>query len=170
MISRISKIMAPAIFAGALLLGCGESLECRKSVAQSVIDGVDQDQLQLDVAAIDDYLATHNITNAMELHGIKYVITQAGSGGGTPCLKNHVIVTYVGRLLDRTIFDQSPNPVSLRLEEFIMGWQIILTTFSEGTKATLYIPSVFAYGAEGRGTLIPPNTSLIFEIELIGIR
>jgi peptidylprolyl isomerase len=51
----------------------------------------------------------------------------------------------------------------------IDGWQIILTTFSEGTKATLYIPSVYAYGAQGSGP-VPPNASVIFEIELVGIR
>lgn len=153
----------------ASLSSCGDKLECNKSVGQSVLDAADQTQLQQDIANIDAYIAANNVANVQELNGVKFVITQEGRDTGTPCLENSVVVAYVGRRLDGVIFDQSTG-ISLKLNGLIVGWQIMFPTFREGTKARLFIPSVYAYGASGRGNSIPPNTSLIFDVELISIR
>lgn len=164
------KWMTKTIFLlAAALAGCNH-VECNKSVSQSSIDDVDQAQLQADGAAIDAYIAENNITDVQELNGIRMVVSREGANSGTPCLENSVVVTYVGRRLDGVIFDQSSDPVSLKLGSLILGWQIALTTFKEGTEARLFIPSVYGYGASGIGNEIPPDTNLIFDIELHAIR
>ncbi|MDR2942246.1 MAG: FKBP-type peptidyl-prolyl cis-trans isomerase [Treponema sp.] len=100
--------------------------------------------------------------------GLQYEVIKEGNGK-KPSATNIVKVNYEGRLVDGTIFDSSNHsPVEFPLNEVIKGWTEGLQLMSVGSKYKLYIPSELAYGA-GRAGTIPPNSVLIFEIELLDI-
>lgn len=150
----------------ALLAGCSDEPSCTTQVPASKINAVDQTQLQKDIVIIDDYLASKSIVATEDPSGVRYVITKAGDDT-RPCLESQITIKYAGRFLNGTGFDAAVNPISEKLNVFILGWQIGFPNFGKGTKATLYIPSGFGYGANGSGTTIPANSNLIFDVELI---
>ncbi len=127
-------------------------------------------QLALDVQKIEKYLDDNNITNFVkDASGIFYVINQAG-GGNKPLATDHVNMTYVAKLMDETlVFEQTEVPVFLTVNNItISGLRIALPKFEEGTIATIYVPSVLAYGT-GSSPTIPANSNLIFDIELFNV-
>jgi FKBP-type peptidyl-prolyl cis-trans isomerase FklB len=81
-----------------------------------------------------------------------------------------VYVSYVGLLPDGSVFDHSSQPQWFRLDSVIAGWRSALVQMPVGAKWRLAIPSSQAYGAQGAGDLIAPNTPLVFEIELFATR
>lgn len=140
---------------------------CTRTVSQSRINAVDQNRLELDIAAIDTYLENQQITAIEDASGIRYTIELEGSGV-KPCIENSVTVNYKGKLLSNgSQFDASTSPVSFPLDNLILGWQIILPKIKSGSSVTVYIPSVFGYGARTDIPKIPANSNLIFEIDLI---
>jgi FKBP-type peptidyl-prolyl cis-trans isomerase FkpA len=168
---RINSISLFSILLSLLLLAGCSKLECNKGVSSDKIQAVDQTQLQADITAIDAYLTANKVKDVQtEPNGIRYVILKAASGG-TPCLENQITVIYEGKLMSTlNSFDSSQGQGrSFILNQVILGWQIMFPTFPKGTKATLYIPSGYAYGAAANGS-IPANSNLIFTIELLGIR
>ena len=97
--------------------------------------------------------------------------------GTGPQIQNHYKVTvhYRGFLEDGTEFDSSfkrnkPFEFQIGIRQVIPGWEIALMDMKVGGKRKIRIPSELAYGKTGTGNLIPPNASLIFEIEIIGIK
>ncbi|MEL7003166.1 MAG: FKBP-type peptidyl-prolyl cis-trans isomerase [Bacteroidota bacterium] len=130
---------------------------------------VDEQQLEVDLETIDAFLEENNITAQIDAAtGLRYVITDQGTGTVEPIgLCDQVSVFYEGRLLsDGSRFDGTgANPVNFVLGGLITGWQIGIPLIPRGGSATLYIPSVYAYGTRGQGT-IPPNASIVFDIEL----
>jgi FKBP-type peptidyl-prolyl cis-trans isomerase FkpA len=144
-----------------------EPSKCTKEVSGEKISSVDQTQLELDIAAIDTYLTNGGVTGVIEdPTGIRYVIHENGTGK-LPCLESTIDFTFSGHLLsDGSFFGEALYPISYRLTDLILGWQVALLKFPEGTRATLYIPSGFGYGPTDRD-LIPANSNLIFQIELV---
>ena len=103
--------------------------------------------------------------------GLVFRQLQAGYGP-LPTLANRVQVHYVGRFADGTEFDNSykrRGPSSFQLDEVIPGWTEGLQLLNGGGKAKLTIPPGLAYGKKGKKGSIPPCTTLIFEVELLGI-
>ena len=103
--------------------------------------------------------------------GLQYEVLQEGSGS-KPAATDTVKVHYKGTLLDGTVFDSSYDrnePVEFPLNGVIPGWTEGLQLMNTGSKYKLYIPSRIAYGERGAGQVIPPNSLLIFEIELLEI-
>nr|WP_280990964.1 FKBP-type peptidyl-prolyl cis-trans isomerase [Leadbettera azotonutricia] len=103
--------------------------------------------------------------------GLQYEVLTEGTGA-QPELSDFVRVHYRGALLDGVIFDSSYDrgePVEFPLDGVISGWSEGLLLMKEGGKSRLYIPSRLAYGAQGAGSAIPPNATLIFEVELLEI-
>lgn len=123
------------------------------------------EQAEIDDAIIKEYLANNNITATEHESGLYYVIKKEGTGGH-PNLTHTVVVDYKGYLLDGTVFDESANAVELSLEKMITGFQIGLNLLKPGGSGTFYIPSMLAYGDIQHGD-IPPNSILIFEVELV---
>ncbi len=81
-------------------------------------------------------------------------------------------MNYEGRLLDGTVFDSSiarNHPVEFQLSQVIAGWTEGLQTMKEGGKTRFFIPANLAYGEVGAGDTIGPNSTLIFDIELLQV-
>lgn len=103
--------------------------------------------------------------------GLQYKVVTAGSGA-QPTADDTVTVHYSGKLLDGTEFDSSyarGEPISFPLGNVIPGWTEGLQLMKIGSKYELYIPSALAYGPGGSQPRIPPNATLVFEVELLGI-
>lgn len=104
--------------------------------------------------------------------GLQYTIIKAGTGL-KPTLADTVIIHYHGTLLDGNVFDSSVDrgqPITHPVAQFIAGWTEALQIMPIGSKWKLYVPSNLAYGEQGMGGKIEPNSTLIFEIELLGIK
>ena len=102
--------------------------------------------------------------------GLQYKVIKEGTGK-TPALSDKVKTHYRGRLIDGTEFDSSykrNQPAEFPVTGVIKGWTEALQLMKEGAKWELYIPANLAYGERGRPG-IPPNATLIFEIELLEV-
>ena len=103
--------------------------------------------------------------------GLQYKVITAGTGK-SPQKSDKVTVNYRGTLIDGTEFDSSYSrnkPATFGVGQVIPGWTEALQLMKEGDKWELVIPSKLAYGERGAGAKIPPNSTLIFEVELISV-
>jgi len=103
--------------------------------------------------------------------GLQYEILASGSGK-SPSASDSVTVHYRGTLTDGTEFDSSHKrgqPAVFPVNRVIPGWTEALQLMKEGDKWKLTIPPQLAYGERGAGKLIPPNSTLVFEVELIKV-
>jgi len=103
--------------------------------------------------------------------GLQYQILQEGKGK-SPSANSNVRVHYEGRLIDGTVFDSSiarNQPVVFRTTQVITGWTEGLQLMKEGAKYRFFIPAELAYGQIGSGDVIEPNSTLIFDVELLEI-
>ncbi|MGP1529445.1 MAG: FKBP-type peptidyl-prolyl cis-trans isomerase [Treponema sp.] len=103
--------------------------------------------------------------------GLQYEVVTEGTGP-KPSLDDTVKVHYKGTLLDGTEFDSSykrEKPVEFPLKAVIPGWREGLQLMNAGAKYKFYIPSKIAYGEQGVPQVIPPNSLLTFEVELLEI-
>lgn len=104
--------------------------------------------------------------------GLQYQVVTMGTGP-VPRYNNTVVINYAGSLVDGTQFDSSVNhggPVPFEISKVIPGWQEALLMMPVGSKWKLFIPSHLAYGSQGIPGRIPPNSVLIFEMELLSIQ
>lgn len=104
--------------------------------------------------------------------GLQYRVIKAGEGN-SPQANGSVTVNYRGTLIDGTEFDSSydrDKPVTFQLKKVIKGWREALQLMKEGAKWELYIPPELAYGKRTPNKTIPPNSALIFEVELIAVK
>jgi FK506-binding protein 1 len=106
--------------------------------------------------------------------GVTKEILQAGDGKTTPKRGQTVFVHYTGTLTDGKKFDSSrdrgrPFVFTLGKGEVIRGWDEGVATMSLGERCTLTCTSDFAYGAAGYPGVIPPNATLVFDVELLKI-
>lgn len=104
---------------------------------------------------------------------LEYIEIEAGTGA-QPNPGDTVFVHYTGKLEDGTVFDSSvergtPLDFVLGQGRVIAGWDQGIAMMKEGGKATLIIPPNLGYGAQGAGETIPPNATLIFDVELVSV-
>jgi FKBP-type peptidyl-prolyl cis-trans isomerase FkpA len=127
-----------------------------------------------EVAAVENYLATNNITTATKhTSGFYYQVTNPGSGTN-PTLCSVVNVGYTGKLTNGNVFDQQPS-LSFQLGSLIEGWRKGLPLIQKGGSIRLYIPPSLGYGAvdvkNGQGAVVvPANSILIFDINLMDVQ
>ena len=103
--------------------------------------------------------------------GLQYQVIKTGQGQ-KPRPDSKVEVNYEGRLLDGTVFDSSiarNQSVEFQVSQVIQGWTEGLQLMQEGAKFRFFIPSQLAYGEIGSGDAIAPNSTLIFDVELIKV-
>jgi FKBP-type peptidyl-prolyl cis-trans isomerase len=142
-------------------------------------------QAEKEKQAIDNYLSENKIT-AQPLESGLIIIERVKGNGKKPQNGQLVKVNYTGKLLDGKVFDTSieadakaagvynpqrpykPFEFTLGAGQVIRGWDEGIAQLSVGSKATLIIPSNLAYGPQDMG-IIPPNSTLVFEVELVGI-
>ena len=103
--------------------------------------------------------------------GLQYQVMRDGSGD-KPGAHDVVKVHYEGKLPNGTVFDSSiarGEPIEFPVDQVIAGWTEALQLMKVGAKYRLFIPSRLGYGAHGAGNAIPPHSTLIFEVELLGV-
>lgn len=104
--------------------------------------------------------------------GLQYQVLKQGNGA-TPKADSTVMVHYEGKLVDGTVFDSSlkaGEPRSFRANQVIPGWTEALTRMKVGDKWKIVIPPNLGYGERGIPGVIPPNSVLIFEVELLEVK
>lgn len=103
--------------------------------------------------------------------GLQYEVLKKGSGA-KPKASDKVKCHYHGTLINGTVFDSSVlrgEPATFGVSQVIPGWVEALQLMSVGSKWRLFIPSELAYGERGAGEAIEPNSTLVFEVELLDI-
>ena len=113
------------------------------------------------------------ISTSFDIQGMQVDILKEGTGDGAK-VGDNIVVNYVGTLTDGTKFDSSidrnlPFSYILGQNKVIKGWELGLLGMKAGEKRRLTIPPELAYGPTGNPPAIPPNATLIFEIDMISI-
>lgn len=145
-----------------------------------------EEQLAEDIAVIENYLEENDLTAERNIASDLFYIVEQEGNGVKPENGQTVQVNYTGMFLDGTVFDTSIESVAqeagvfsesrdykpfefiLGSRQVILGWDIGIKLLEEGSTATLILPSYLGYGYRGN-TSIPPNTVLLFEVEVVNI-
>lgn len=130
-------------------------------------------KLTTDGDSIDAYLQEQGIEAITTESGLRYVVTQEGSGQ-TAEPGDKVTVHYDGRLFSGEPFDSSnergePFTFDIGVGRVIPGWDEGIAYIKEGGKGTLYIPSPLGYGARGAGAVIKPYSILVFDVDVLKV-
>ena len=139
--------------------------------------GYETDQALIDDAILTKFIADNDLNAQSNQRGLFVVIDEPGTGL-SPTVNDNVRVAYSGfflevndqnEIVEGTNFETSPDfGIEFPLSGVIQGWVLGIPEFRTGGSGKLLIPSELAYGTSGRGS-IPPNTILIFDIELLQV-
>ena len=128
------------------------------------------------LSASEDFLAENATKDGITVleSGLQYEILESGSPGGqSPTTSDSVLAHYHGTLPNGSVFDSSVDrgePATFGVSQVISGWTEALQLMTVGDKWRLYIPPAMAYGEASPTPAIPPNSALVFEVELLEIR
>ncbi|MEQ9592262.1 MAG: FKBP-type peptidyl-prolyl cis-trans isomerase [Cyclobacteriaceae bacterium] len=154
---------------------------------QAVEEGMVAKQLQKDIEIIDAHLEEIGIEAQSTPSGLRYFITEEGSGPNA-AVGQEVQIHYAGYLLDGTLFDSSMEsvarengsytegrpytPLTLNAGEgqVIAGWEEAMLLMNKGAKMKVWIPSTLAYGPRSRSALIKENSILMFDMEMVDVK
>ncbi len=122
----------------------------------------------------DEFLASNKTKEGVVTlpSGLEYKIVKEGTGP-KPTATDTVECNYRGTLIDGKEFDSSAKhggPATFRVDQVIPGWTEALKLMPVGSKWQLFVPANLAYGESGAGADIPPNSTLIFDVELVSIK
>jgi FKBP-type peptidyl-prolyl cis-trans isomerase len=163
---QLSVTMAAAL----CLLGCNKATQTSgDNNAGASAPGSTSNAVPGTPAAAASTQPSEMITTAS---GLKYQVLKRGTGTVSPKSTDTVKVHYHGTLLNGTVFDSSVErgePISFPLNGVIPGWTEGLQLMKVGDKFKFTIPPNLAYGAASPSSKIPPNSTLVFEVELLGI-
>ncbi len=130
------------------------------------------EKIKEEQAIIEAYLQENNIEAQQDSSGVYYVLEEKGDESQPVQAGQKLTVHYTGKLFNGQKFDSSldrgePFPFTVGRGQVIKGWDQGLLNFNVGSKGTIYIPSPLGYGERGAGGDIPPNSILIFEVEVL---
>lgn len=131
------------------------------------------EQAEANLAAGEAFLAENAQKDGVQVtdSGLQYRVVEAGDGA-QPVASDRVTVHYRGSLIDGTVFDSSYDrgePATFALNQVIPGWTEGVQLMREGATYEFVIPAELAYGPEGRPGAIGPNSTLVFDVELIAV-
>lgn len=162
------------LFLVALAVGGGIYILSNKSINNQPLATTDTSTTIATIEPAATIVATSSANPTMNTD--KLIIQDEVVGTGAEATAGHKItVNYTGTLTDGTKFDSSLNPgrtpfeFNLGAGEVIQGWDQGFTGMKVGGKRKLTIPASLGYGAQGAGSAIPPNATLIFEVELLKV-
>ncbi|EKE24998.1 MAG: Peptidyl-prolyl cis-trans isomerase [uncultured bacterium] len=164
-----SKILISLILVALLVLGY--TLTRTKEVkAPEVKDAAIENQQSKQKQQV-----SNNSNKDNKSMGLEIKTTQEGTGERIVKSGDNISVHYTGKLTDGTKFDSSVDrgtPFEFKIGQgmVIQGWEQGLLGMKVGEKRTLTIPSELGYGSRGAGNVIPPNATLVFDVELISIK
>jgi FKBP-type peptidyl-prolyl cis-trans isomerase FklB len=144
-----------------------EVIQNKQKAVQAEVDGKRQELARL---FMEKNAAREEVTTTAS--GLQYEVLESGSGA-SPIHSSTVVTHYHGTFVDGAVFDSSVergDPAEFGVGQVISGWTEALQLMSVGDKWRIACPPELAYGEQGAGDSIPPNTSLVFEIQLIDIR
>ena len=139
--------------------------------------GFSQGQKETDEKILTEYFAKNKIKATRTASGLYYTITKQGEGANAKAGQK-VSMKYLGKFLDGKKFDSNvddnfnmthPLEFTLGIGQVVKGWDEGIQLLNPGSKATLYLPSAIGYGPAGRGP-IPPNTVMVFDVELVSAK
>ncbi len=144
-----------------------------KQVINDYFTKLQDEKLEINLKAGEEFLSINkNKAGVVTLpSGLQYEILKKGDGS-KPALTDQVKCHYHGTLIDGTVFDSSVKrgqPATFGVNQVIPGWVEALQLMPVGSKWKLFIPSDLAYGKAGAGQSIEPNSTLIFEVEILDI-
>lgn len=144
-----------------------------KDVINDFFSKLQAERLELNKKAGEEFLTINkNKAGVVTLpSGLQYEILKKGEGK-TPTATDQVECHYHGTLIDGTVFDSSVQrgtPATFGVNQVIPGWVEALQLMPVGSKWRLFIPSNLAYGEAGAGQAIEPNSTLIFDVEVLKI-
>ena len=118
---------------------------------------------------MQSFASSNGITATVHASGLYYQVIDPGSGP-SPSGNSIIYITYTGKLLDGTVFDQQTNSSATGwpLSQLIEGWRVGIPLIQKGGHIQLIVPSSMAYGCTGYGA-IPGNSVLFFDITLVNI-
>lgn len=155
----------------------GASADISYEEAQQLLNDyfgkLQDERLDLNQKAGEEFLAINkNKPGVVTLpSGLQYEILKKGEGA-IPTANDQVKCHYHGTLIDGTVFDSSVErgqPATFGVNQVIPGWVEALQLMPVGSKWKLFIPSNLAYGKSGAGQTIEPNSTLVFEVEVLDI-
>ena len=136
--------------------------------------GAKPEEIAANKKAGAEFMETNKVADGVKTtdSGLQYLMLQEGTGTKHPSARDRVKVHYEGKLLDGTVFDSSVKrgqPISFALKQVIKGWTEGVQLMVVGEKTRFFIPADIAYGDKGAGSDIPGGSTLIFDVELLGI-
>ncbi len=155
----------------------GEETQITREQADSIVRGyfekAGQAQSQKNLEEGNAFLEQNKQREGIKTteSGLQYEVLKEGTGR-KPSADDQVKVHYQGTLIDGTVFDSSierGEPATFGVSQVIPGWTEALEMMKEGAKWKIYLPASIAYGERGAGQDIGPNSTLIFEVELLEI-
>ncbi len=123
---------------------------------------------------MQEFFTKNNLKPIKTASGLYYTITKEGAGDAIKSGQN-VSMHYVGKLMNGSTFDSNQEPAKpfefpVGQGRVIKGWDEGVQLLKKGTKASFYIPSQMAYGAQSPTPAIPPNSPLVFDVEVVDVK